>query len=517
MSDTDSHIWIVEDSVHEVIEAYLDPLERIAGELNGPFPRVHVIVIGISDWDQVEIDKIHSERQQRYAHTQPFVEWTKQHEQDPEAFLEELRRRVRANDVVLVDGTVCGRSWPTREDGYLRYVFNALRSDRPASKRVVLVTNVTKMDHEGFRHLTDVTLPKNLSGKKDDYVSELKRKISPSQDWIDGLNDEGKKTLLPYVEWLAKAPKGRAERENIDSWARNLLVSVLDPQLEPPRSLSEGVKQRRTYYDPRDSQSSFEVPSSGNNLAVRRVLVQRRVIYGLRQLWLQSAPERNDDEAYLLWLEVVAAGFHWYSGEQETVKTLPLWAKRNVLDGTLNEITLADEQQFRGKHGLVTKALVEPIDRGIRREGQSSRIRFIEAKVSFRHQGETTSGKPRYHYKLTTPGIRGQVPKDRASVSDWDEFWKTRQVPPASIPAERKGHIDAIHSALSHGNHFSSHEMMLRMPLPMDEETAWWQSVGPELSERFGSPQTFNAWRQSDRRKADGGENDSDTDSAGTT
>jgi len=490
-------IWIVEDSVRDVVASYLDPLERIAADFGDSFPRVHVLVLGVSEWDDAEIKKLNKERSRRYPRTLPMVEWPQQHEQDPEAFVEDLRQRVRPNDVVLVDGTVCGRAWPHRDEGYIRHVFNALRAERPNDARVVLVTSVAKLDPEGWKDHHGVTLPKDLNGSTDLYDAALKEKITPSQPWTAGLNETGKELLQPYVERLRKAREGRIEFDAIGTLARTLLLDLLDLGREPPTSLSEAVnKQPRTNPD---------------NVALRKVLIQRRVLYGMRQLWLESAPDRDNEKEYLLWLEVVAAGFHWYEAEQNTVKNLPLWAKKGELDGTLKRVSLRADQQFRGKYETVTKASVEPIERGIKHDA-SGAIRFIEAGVSFHYKGEGP-GRPRYHYDLVVPTVGGPLPGDGAASAEWDQFWANRRIARAAVRCTRVGHVEAVHSGLTYKNHFLNHDIMSRMLFPMDEELSWWRRVRPELASRLKAASIFDARQQSARRMADDPADDGDDDS----
>ena len=108
---------------------------------------------------------------------------------------------------------------------------------------MILVTNLTKMDHEGWDEYHPVTLPKNLSGSKDRYDAALKSRLMPSRDWTAGLNEEGKDICCPVRRATPERLKAAASSEDIGArGAEALLLESLDPERQPPTSLSEAIR-----------------------------------------------------------------------------------------------------------------------------------------------------------------------------------------------------------------------------------------------------------------------------------
>lgn len=510
----DFSIWVIEDDLGDTVDYYLEPLEKIAGEIapalpGVAFPKVKVLPLALDPNQRRDYLALRDRIRQRKAYpvTRPHLYLDQNFETSTDEFFGFLKDELDEKDVLLVDPTARGSGWwPESEepdnDKALYFIFKELRGWKGDGDkgRVLLVSHVPKISDryaKEWGETEEVRVPK-MRKDPEGYRNLLREKLEPfiypETDWTESLNSDGRNALVPFVEKLRASAEGRrALRQNVGQCAALAMLQVLTPSEKCARDLVEATGVNSTYYrDPLSGHGQEATPLNFGNAKYYRVLIRRRALYGLRRLWKEFArPKslRNNDVAYKLWLEVVAGGYRWYVDEYLAIAGIyDRMKERRLTLGRNGSVNLADAGlNYRRKDSEVKTARLEGRPEDFRyEEGHERFLRFFQGSISFIVPGEKVGApgqgdKAKAHFEIKYKGH--PVPEDNSPRKAWDAFWKKSDVERDFLPPIRHGHIEKIQQELSHRCCFKDVNAMVLFQSPMPEEIEWWKTH----REQFGS------------------------------
>ncbi len=527
----DFKIWIIEDAYKDMVDYYLDPLEKIAERLfdSDPhfrFPPITAVLLGLDPNQQKDCEQLQARirKQEVYVRTNPHLLLNPRHETDEEEFFDYLNRNLREQDVVLIDPTAHGSQWwPGEDHNYsqsLLYIYDKILEKRENGNRnrLKLISHQAKLAESEFRkwkEIRDNIIPKLT---KDDAYREflyehLEPFFFPKSDWTSFLNTEGENILQSYVNELRANTEGRSALAiNIGQCAAMAMRQVLTPASNYARDLVDATGKKSVYADPLANQTQVVIPQSLPNPALYRILIRRRALYGLRQLWREQVPkDRRDDEAeYKLWLEVVAGGYRWYWDERSAIDGIYSLMKDKVL--TLdpgNSIDLTDRGlNYRVLRNEVKTVRLSAAPDCFRYQAEGKKIlRFFEGKFMFIVKGQRSGAlkdeKAKSSFEVRYSGA-DQIPERGSPAAQWDKFW-ARPNQLEKFHFIRHGHVEKMQKELINRCYFKDIQAMLRFPGPMPEEEAWWKTSRTQFDEwlvglgrRYQGFKVFSPGDQSD-------------------
>jgi len=526
----DFKIWIIEDAYKDTVDYYLDPLEKIAERLSHSsphfrFPPVTAVLLGLDPNQQKDCKQLQTRirKQEAYVKTNPLLYFNPSHETDEEEFFDYLNRHLGDQDVVLIDPTAHGSQWwPEKDHNYSQsflYIYYKIRESRNNGNRnrLKLISHVRKLsDIKKWRDIKDNMIPKLTKddGYRDFLYEHLEPFFFPKSDWTRFLNSEGAKVLQPYVNELRATTEGSsALATNVGQCATMAMREVLTPASNCARDLVEATGKNSVYGDPLATHKHVVIPQNLPKPNLYRILIRRRALYGLRQLWQEHVPkDRRDDELeYKLWLEVVAGGYRWYWEERSAIDGIYglMRSKAGLTLGPQHSIDLTERDlTYKVLRNEVKTVRLSAPPEGFRYQAEGIRIlRFFEGKFMFivkgQRSGTSEAEKAKSSFEVHYTGTE-KIPENGSASAIWNKFWAPRHQW-EEFHFIRHGHVEKMQKELINRCCFKDIHAMLRFPGPMPEEEAWWKKSRAQfeqwlhaLGRRYQGFDVFSPTHQSD-------------------